>query len=99
MELYSAALAVSLSFMGAWAAFTLAGFVLRSRPKAAGLARVCAGIAAAAWTVALGDHLLAGHRPGSANAMGPFEFAFEHPTLTLAGPAVAAVLWLGRRRR
>ena len=57
-----------------------------------------AGVLSALLAVfALSYHLVAGHTPGTAEALGPIDFLLEHPAPLVTFLAGVATIWLAHR--
>ena len=93
MDIYSIALALALVTGGGG---LLAIFSGRAREPGqmshrAGHAGGVLGFAFALAAFAI--HIMSGHRPGSEPALGPIQFAGEHPALLASGILAAVALW------
>ncbi|NNG16226.1 MAG: hypothetical protein HKM89_07055 [Gemmatimonadales bacterium] len=98
MDAYSVTLALALVTGGVG---LLAVFSGRAREPGQMSHRVgrASGVFGLAFALAaFAIHFLSGHRPGSEQALGPIQFAGEHPALVAAGILAAVAIWSTRAR-
>jgi hypothetical protein len=62
------------------------------------VARVAAIVSLFLVALSIGSHLILGHRPGTASALGPMAFLAEHRAFVVIPVIAVVALWVARHR-